>query len=291
MNFASEGAKIAAVLTLPQGQPPQGGFPAVVLAQGLSGVKNVIMPEIAQTFAQSGIATLAFDYRGCGESEGDQHRLFPLERVTDIVNAAAFLRSQQAIDSTRIGIYGVSYGAGQALYAAAQDMQIRCVASVAGAIDGVDFLRGLRTLEEWLAFKDRLLQDRADRAGGKPPAVVPVSDVLPFPARFIERYKAIFAANATTAKPVAEITLESAEAMIAFDLSSAVHSLAGRPVLVIHGDRDDVIAIEDVLEVFRAIPEPKQFVQMTGCDHIDLDGGPAHERQVALARDFFKANL
>lgn len=291
MHFTSEGATVAAVLTLPQSPRPQGGFPGVVLAQGLSGVKNVIMPELAQAFAQAGIATLAFDYRGCGESEGDPHRLFPLERVTDILNAAAFLRSQPSIDSQRAGVYGVSYGAGQALYAAAQDAQIRCVASVAGAIDGIDFLRGLRTLEDWLAFKDRLRQDRADRANGTPSAIVPVSDVLPFPARFLERYKAIFASNATAAKPVAQVTLESAEAMVAFDLSSAVHALAGRPVLVVHGDRDDVIAIEDVLKVFRAIPEPKQFAEMTGCDHIDLDGGPAHERQVALARDFFNANL
>lgn len=291
VNFISQDLKISAVLTLPQTAKPDGGFPAVVLAQGLSGVKNVIMPEIAQTFAQAGIATLAFDYRGCGESEGDSQRLFPLERVTDILNAAAFLRSQAAIDAARIGIYGVSYGAGQALYAAALDPEVRCVVSVAGAIDGADFLRGLRTLDEWIVFKDRLRQDRIDRTAGKPSAVVPVTEVLPFPQRFLERYRAIFAANSTAAKPVASITLESAEAMAAFDLSGAVHRLAGRPALVVQGNRDDVIAIEDVLRVFRCMPEPKRFVEMTGCDHIDLDGGPAHERQVALAREFFTTHL
>jgi dipeptidyl aminopeptidase/acylaminoacyl peptidase len=101
MNFTSDGLTIAAVLTLPQAAQPESGFPAVVLAQGLSGVKNVIMPDVARALAEAGIATLAFDYRGCGESEGDPQRLFPLERVTDICNAAAFLRSQPLIDASR----------------------------------------------------------------------------------------------------------------------------------------------------------------------------------------------
>ena len=46
-------------------------LPAIVLCQGLSGVKHKVLPDIAKIFAQNGYAVLAFDYRGCGESEGD----------------------------------------------------------------------------------------------------------------------------------------------------------------------------------------------------------------------------
>lgn len=291
LDFESDGLRLAAAVTIPQGASPKSGFPGVVLAQGLSGVKNVILPEVAQAFAQSGIATLAFDYRGCGESEGDPQRLFPLERIADIRNAAACLRTSDGVDPGRVGVYGVSYGAGLAAYATAIDETVKCVAAIAGVVDGADFLRGLRTLDDWITFKDRLEQDRVDRGNGKPSAVVPVTDVLPFPPRFYERYRANFAANSSPAKPVAQITLQSAQAMADFCLSSSVHHLHGRPAFVVHGTRDDVIAIEDVRRIVALMPEDTQFVQMDGCDHIDLDGGPAHQRATGLACEFFKNNL
>jgi pimeloyl-ACP methyl ester carboxylesterase len=290
----SEGLALSAVLTIPSVTRPTAGFPAVALAQGLSGIKSVIMPEIASAYAAAGIATLAFDYRGCGESAGDPHIIRPLDRVDDIRAAVAYLRSHRDIDATRVGLYGVSYGASQALYAAAVDDGVRCVAAVSGAIDGIDFLRGLRSLEEWIGFKDRLREDRARRALGEASLLVPVSDVLPFSAHFFERYKAIFAAAATNdsaPKPPATIALECADAMIDFAPSAVAHRLAGRPSLVIQGDRDDVMAVEDVLACYERIPSPKEFVMMNGCDHIDLDGGPAHDKQVAITRDWFKATL
>lgn len=290
-TFDSDGLRLAAVFTTPQAVTPKNGFPGVVLAQGLSGVKNVILPKVAQAFAESGIATLAFDYRGCGESEGDPQRLFPLERIADIRNSVAFLRTSDGVDPDRIGVYGVSYGAGLATYVAAVDETVKCVAAIAGVVDGADFLRGLRTLDDWITFKDRLEQDRIGRGNCHPSSVVPVTDVLPFPQRFFERYKAIFAANSSPATPVAQITLESAQAMAEFCLSSSVHRLRGRAALVVHGVRDDVIAIEDVRRVVAQMPEPTHFVQMDGCDHIDLDGGPAHERATRLASEFFEKTL
>lgn len=73
--------------------------------------------------------------------------------------------------------------------------------------------------------------------------------------------------------------------------ASVVHRLAGRHALVVHGDGDGVMAIEDVLRVYACMPQVKEFVEMTGCDHIDLDGGPAHDRQVRLALNFFPKTL
>ena len=50
---------------------PDHRVPAVVLCQGLSGVRDPVLPEVARCFAAAGFASLAFDYHGYGQSDGE----------------------------------------------------------------------------------------------------------------------------------------------------------------------------------------------------------------------------
>ena len=66
------GARLAGVLRLPDEQPEPGSpAPAVLLCQGLSGVKHLVLPEVARALAARGFASLRFDYAGYGDSEGE----------------------------------------------------------------------------------------------------------------------------------------------------------------------------------------------------------------------------
>src|SRR5271155_4010986 len=87
VSFYSEGSRIAADLFLPADFEPGQKRPGIVLCHGFTGVRQLMLPEYAQRFAEAGYASLIFDYRGFGDSEGTKWRLLPLEQVDDIRNA------------------------------------------------------------------------------------------------------------------------------------------------------------------------------------------------------------
>ena len=61
----------------------------------------------------------------------------------------------------------------------------------------------------------------------------------------------------------------------AFDLLAAVDALAGRPLLVVHGEEDAVVPVRQAREVFARAGEPKELALVPGGDHQLLVG---HER-------------
>jgi uncharacterized protein len=67
VDFRSEGLRPAGDLYLPDGD---GSHTAVVLTGPFSSVKEQVTGDYAKRFARRGIAALAFDHRGWGQSEG-----------------------------------------------------------------------------------------------------------------------------------------------------------------------------------------------------------------------------
>ena len=55
------------------------------------------------------------------------------------------------------------------------------------------------------------------------------------------------------------------------------------PLLVLHGDRDDIVPFAQGKRVFEAAPEPKRFFAIPGASHNDtyLVGGEAYWRAIA----------
>lgn len=64
----------------------------------------------------------------------------------------------------------------------------------------------------------------------------------------------------------------------AFDLLAAVDALAGRPLLVVHGEEDAVVPVRQAREVFARAGEPKELALVPGGDHQLIVG---HERAAA----------
>src|SRR5216683_3159301 len=97
VEFISHGTRCAAWLTLPAGDGPH---PAVVLVHGLGGTHDMMLAQYEQHFAAAGIATLAFDYRHMGASDGAPRQRIAMHRQRqDVVSALKFLRGQSSIDA------------------------------------------------------------------------------------------------------------------------------------------------------------------------------------------------
>lgn len=108
VSFESDGFALDAELHLPPGDGPH---PGVVLNNGGPGCSQKYQrARIAEKLAEYGLAALAFDQRGAGESEGDCAEVSFETLSSDALAAYVWLGNQPRVDAQRIGFWGSSAG-------------------------------------------------------------------------------------------------------------------------------------------------------------------------------------
>jgi pimeloyl-ACP methyl ester carboxylesterase len=108
VDFSCRGVRCAAWLTLPVGSGPH---PAVVLVHGLGATHDMMLAQYEQHFAAAGIATLAFDYRNTGDSDGQpRQHISTHNQRHDVAAALEHLKSRPEVDGQRVGLWGTSLG-------------------------------------------------------------------------------------------------------------------------------------------------------------------------------------
>lgn len=132
VSIDNEGLQIAGMIHRPL--HPKGKVPAVLMCHGFASNKlgrYRLYVSIAERLAQSGIAALRIDFRGCGESEGSFSDVTLESEISDARRALHYLRHDPQIDPTRIGILGNSFGSAIAVLTAHQDQQIKSLVLLA----------------------------------------------------------------------------------------------------------------------------------------------------------------
>lgn len=114
-SYKSEGLKIFALLTVPRGEKPVGGWPAIIFNHGY------ISPSVYRTtekyvayqdaFARNGYVTFKSDYRGHGSSEGDARGGYGTNDYTiDVLNATSSVQNMSEVNPEKMGMWGHSMG-------------------------------------------------------------------------------------------------------------------------------------------------------------------------------------
>jgi len=114
-SYLSEGLRIYALLTVPDGEAPPGGWPAIVFNHGY------IPPDVyrtteryiayVDTLARNGYIVFRIDYRGHDRSEGAPAGAYGDPGYTvDVLNAVAAIKSFPQANPERIGMWGHSMG-------------------------------------------------------------------------------------------------------------------------------------------------------------------------------------
>ena len=127
VHFTSGDITLAGTLVLPDGPKPH---PSVVLFHGSGPQKRNLFT--ARWFAAEGIAALAYDKRGVGESGGDFRKVPFMELCDDGLAAIRYLKSRKEIDARRIGVWGLSQGGWLGPLAASRSADIAFVIAVSG---------------------------------------------------------------------------------------------------------------------------------------------------------------
>ena len=114
-SYKSDGLKIFALLTVPNGAKPKTGWPVIVFNHGY------IPPALYRTteryiayqaaFASTGYIVFKPDYRGNGNSEGSARGGYGnTDYTVDVLNALHSIKQYKDADPNRMGMWGHSMG-------------------------------------------------------------------------------------------------------------------------------------------------------------------------------------
>ena len=109
VSIEANGRIVPAVVTLPVGEGP---FPAVVLNHGHGGNKDegTGFGGIAEALAEAGIASIRMDFPGCGDSTEPFTENTLSNMIADSNAAKDYLVANYPVDADKLGILGYSMG-------------------------------------------------------------------------------------------------------------------------------------------------------------------------------------
>jgi dienelactone hydrolase len=127
VRFASGTVMLSGTLTLPPGAGPH---PAVAFVHGSGRTSRSYLPDVQELLVHSGVAVLAYDKRGIGQSAGEYPGESPTSATIDVLAqdaqaAARFLAGQPEIDPAHVGLAGHSQAGWIIPLAASREPAIR----------------------------------------------------------------------------------------------------------------------------------------------------------------------
>lgn len=251
----------------------RGKVPTIVMAHGFSAVKEMYLDRFAEAFAAAGLASVVFDNRNFGASDGEpRQEIDPWVQIRDYRDAITYAETLAETDADRIGIWGSSYSGGNVLVVSAIDRRVKCVVSQVPLVSGHYGIRRLVRADYHEGLQQLFHEDRRARLAGKPPAMMPVvaedpaaSSALPTPDswKFFTE-----AAKARAPSWKNEITLRTVELLTGYEPGSYISFISPTPLLMVVA-LGDVLAVSDLaLAAYERALEPKRLVALP-CGHFD----------------------
>jgi pimeloyl-ACP methyl ester carboxylesterase len=260
ITFQSDGLKLAGIVRKPDALRPDERRPAFLVLHGFGGNKaghgQIVM---AEQLAAWGYVTLRFDFRGCGDSEGEHGKILCLDQVADTSNALTYLSSRPEVDPRRIALVGSSFGAAVAIYTGGADPRVAAVVSSGGWGDGErKFRRQHPTPQAWSRFTNMLEEGRRHRERTGKSLMVPRFDIVPIPERLRRNM---------SAGSIMEFPAETAQSMYDFRADDMVNKISPRPLLLLHSANDSVTPTHESIELFKRAKQPAELYLLSDVDH------------------------
>lgn len=289
------GITLAADLYEPKAPtPPNGKWPALVVSGPFGAVKEQSSGLYAQSLAERGFITLAFDPSFTGESGGDVRNVASPDIFTEDFSAAVDCLGLLAqVDRERIGAMAICGLSGMALTAASSDSRIKAVATASMYDMSRSISRGYRdsyTPEQRHAIIDYLSQQRwVDAAQGR---YAPGFHEIPFDeqgqliqgdrvlpeklpanpnpvlAAFYDYYRTPRGFHARSINSATAWTATTPMPFFAFPLMAHVEMISPRPILLIAGANAHSRYYSE--DIYQAAAQPKELLIVPDADHVDL---------------------
>ncbi|MEU8529606.1 MULTISPECIES: CocE/NonD family hydrolase [Streptomyces] len=144
VDIAGDGGTVLkANVVTPAGAVAGARFPVIVLPTSWA-VPQIEYLAQAQKLADSGYVVVSYNSRGFWQSGGEIETAGPKD-VADASLVIDWALAHTPADPAKVGMAGVSYGAGISLLTAAHDKRVRAVAALSGWADLIDSIYSGRT--------------------------------------------------------------------------------------------------------------------------------------------------
>ena len=283
ISFDSDGLKLSGIMHTPDNFKSGEKSPAFLILHGFGTSKDGSTPEIlANMLCDWGYIALRFDFRSCGDSEGERGLVRCLDQVSDTQNAVSWLSEQSEVDPKRIGVIGHSFGAAVAVYAGGVDKRIAAVISSCGWGDGDTKFQLQHTGEDWDKFKRSLDEGKRRRDAGEADLKMSRWEIVPIP----EHLRGNMGKNV-----IMEFPSETAQSMFDFRANDVVSQISPRPLLLFHASDDSVTPTDQSLQLFGHAGQPTDLLLISGTDHFPFSDGNSRPRDSVKAwlNEYFPA--
>lgn len=230
ITFDCKGQQLVGMLHLPEGRAK---CPAVLMLHGFTGNKaesHRMFVKLARALCTQGIASLRFDFRGSGDSEGEFENMTLRSELMDAQEALRWLGKHKRVDNRRVAVVGMSMGAMIASMLVARERdRIKSLILWAPVAEGEAILNQMSTPEAVTSLAQTGVTDYEGYLVG-----------MPFIRQFAE------------AKPLREVTR------------------AKCPVLIVHGEKDPTVPVQQATMYEEALQSPRRRVRkviIPGADH------------------------
>jgi uncharacterized protein len=254
----SLGDRLAAVLFLPETASPA---PALIVCHGALEFKEDFF-EFCEFLAGKGIAALALDMHGHGQSQGERYHVEMRVWVADVRAAADFLQSRPGVDGRCIGALGLSSGGTAILEAALVDPRLKTLVAMDATV------RNTLGFAETVVFQALILAGRIKKSFTKKDLRFPVIK--------------LFAGVHVVSDPEVDREVQSdprfVDAFSSFPLPGAAQCFfvdtlkrAGRitaPTLVLWGEEDRLDSPKTARLLYAALTCKKQLRIVPGNGHL-----------------------
>lgn len=288
---------IVLVADLYQPKNANGKLAALVVGGPFGAVKEQSSGLYAQTMAERGFVTLAFDPSYTGESGGEPRNVASPDINTEDFSAAVdFLGLQPSVDRERIGIIGICGWGGMALNAAAVDKRIKAV--VASTMYDMTRImsKGYNdsvTREQRTQMLEQLSQQRwQDAENGKPAYGSLMNELKGGEAQFLVDYHDYYRTprgfHPRAVNSNGSWTLTTPLSFMNMPILTYIKEISPRAILFVHGEKAHSRYFSET--AYAAAAEPKELMIIPGAVHTDL-----YDKVDVIPFDkltsFFQANL
>ncbi|TFW08116.1 alpha/beta hydrolase [Oxalobacteraceae bacterium OM1] len=250
---------------------------ALVISGPFGAVKEQSSGLYAQTMAERGFVTLAFDPSYTGESGGEPRNVASPDINTEDFSAAVdYVGLLPFVDRERIGIIGICGWGGMALNAVAVDKRVKAVA-VSTMYDMTRLMsKGYNdsvTPEQRSQTLEQLGRQRWQDARKGTPAYGPVMNELKggeaqFLVDYHDYYRTPRGFHSRAVNSNGSWTLTTPLSFMNMPILTYIAEISPRPILFIHGEKAHSRYFSET--AFAAAAEPKELMIIPRANHTDL---------------------
>ncbi|MBQ9245972.1 alpha/beta hydrolase [bacterium] len=272
------GIKLAGDLYVPKSYKGETKLPAIAISGPFGAVKEQASGLYAQTLAEKGFVTLAFDPSYTGESKGKPRNVASPDINTEDFSAAVdFLSNSTYVNPDKIGILGICGFGGFAINAAAMDTRIKAtVASTMYDMTRVSAKGYNDSIDEKARYelKETLNKQRTEdykngsfaKAPGLPKTLTGKEPL--FVKQYWEYYKTPRGFHKRSINSNGNWNMTSSLSLMNMPILAYSNEIKN-PVLVIHGEiAHSRYFGEDAFKKLKG--DNKQLLIVKGANHVDL---------------------